>query len=114
MTGPTQRIRTAVVARSESYGYARCERCGDRPPEQIHHRKPRGMGGTSDPAANNPANLVAICSPCHVTIELSRDDALVDGWLVHNSQDPAEIPVRYRGRFVQLTGDGDVITPEGS
>lgn len=113
MTGPTHRIRTAVVARSESHGHARCERCGDRPPEQIHHRKPRAMGGTSDPAVNSPANLVAICAYCHLAIELGRTDAFLDGWLVRNSEDPAEIPVRYRGRFVQLTGNGDVITPTG-
>ena len=114
MTGPSQRTRTAVVARSQAHGHARCERCGNRPPEQIHHRKPRGRGGTSDPAINNPTNLVAICAPCHLAIELGRADAYADGWLVHNSDDPAAVPLRYRGRLAQLTDDGDVITPEGS
>lgn len=101
-TGASREIRTAVVARSQVRGHPSCERCGAAPPEQIHHRKPRRLGGTRDPQANQPANLVAICAGCHLAIEMHRSRAYAEGWLVPDGNDPAETAVFYRRRWVHL------------
>ena len=37
----------------------RCERCGEGPPLEVHHRD-------RDRANNDPANLEAICKSCHI------------------------------------------------
>jgi 5-methylcytosine-specific restriction protein A len=87
-TGPTLAARAAVQVRDGDY----CQRCG-RQGQQIHHRKPRGMGGTSDPMINNPANLVLLCQDCHMWIERNREVGYAQGWLVHRTDDPAMVPM---------------------
>lgn len=59
--------------------------------KQLHHRKPRGMGGSSDPHINDPVNLIPVCLSCHQWIESHRDEAREKGWLVPFSKDPADI-----------------------
>ena len=95
----------------------RCEICGGSlmgmDGMSIHHRKPRGMGGTVDIRINNPSNLMAICGSgttgCHGWLESHREDAYIKGWLVHRNDDPANIPVvidgGVRNRLVFLTDD---------
>jgi hypothetical protein len=62
----------------------------------IHHRIPRGMGGTKDPKVSSPANLIVLCGSgttgCHGDVESYRD-ARARGLLLWRSQDPAEVPV---------------------
>ena len=77
----------------------------------IHHRQPRGMGGTDDPAANSPANLLLLCGTgttgCHGLVETQRALAVEHGWLVPHSTDPASVPVLlFFGDRVYLTTDG--------
>lgn len=77
----------------------------------VHHRRPRRMGGTTDPAVNTPANLAILCGSgttgCHGEIESRRTDAYADGWLLHAGQDPVDVPVRLRGGpMIFLTADG--------
>ena len=99
-TGATQETRTAVVMR----GGFRCEICGGSlqgvDGMSIHHRKPRGMGGTTDIKINSAANLMAICGSgttgCHGWLESHREVAYEKGWLVHRYDDPAEIPVEVK------------------
>lgn len=108
-TGPGKTTVNLVLARAAGF----CERCGFARLEQIHHRKPRGSGGTSDPAINLPSNLLAICSPCHLTIESDRTVAYQQGWLVHRQHDPAKSPVWLAGvGFAFLNVDGSITQTE--
>jgi hypothetical protein len=109
-TGPSDATRQTVLERCGGY----CERCGRNlagVPMSVHHRRARGMGGTTDPVINTVSNLVAICGSgvtfCHGEIESHRTQGYADGWLLHAGQDPAGVPVRLRGGpLVLLTVDG--------
>ena len=85
-TGPDAATRELVMSRDNG----RCLRCAVRAGEQIHHRKPRGMGGTKDPKINAPENLVWICLSCHEHIERNRATSYASGWLVARNANPAE------------------------
>lgn len=90
-----------------------CERCGARLGWNFsrHHRRPRGMGGTS--VEVTPAGLLVLCGSgttgCHGWIESHRAEARVHGWLLGPIDDPEEVPVDYRGRWVQLA-DSSIVT----
>ncbi len=49
----------------------RCENpdCANPPGDwrgvQVHHKKHKGMGGSSDPAVHSLDNLVVLCARCH-------------------------------------------------
>ncbi|TIC78806.1 HNH endonuclease [Nocardioides sp. GY 10127] len=100
-TGPT--TETRILVRERSAG--RCEGCGRAlhaagtwtADHSFHHRRPRGMGGTTDPAANTPANLLLLCGTgttgCHGWVESNRGKATALGWLVPRGTDPADVPV---------------------
>ena len=106
-TGPDLRTRQAAIDRDQR----RCVRCGE-PMAHIHHRRPRGMGGSRDPLTNRAANLVCLCRGCHDWIECHRADAYRDGWLVHRWDDPASIPLIVRDSEVYLDDDYQA-TPVG-
>lgn len=63
----------------------------------VHHRIPRGMGGTRDERINAPANLLTVCGNgtegCHGAIESLREAARDRGLILWRSQDPAAVPV---------------------
>lgn len=107
-TGPSAAVRALVIAREDGC----CARCGLRggdhvwPPHQIHHRRPRGMGGTSRKDTNSPAALLYLCASCHARTESRRAEALDRGLLVRQTQDPAAVPVLYRSVWVLLRPDG--------
>lgn len=104
-TGPTQAIRDAVYEREGMT----CSLCsGTEGPFQIHHRRPRGMGGTRRLDANGMSNLVLVDEDCHSGIESHRTMAYLNGWLVPQQADPALVPFLYRGRWVLLTELGAV------
>ena len=110
-TGPSPAVRQLVWERDGGC----CVRCGiyggvhTFPPHQIHHRRPRGMGGTRREDTNSPANLVLLCGGyCHRYIESDRLKGLETGYLVQQGHDPATTPIRYRGRWVLLTHDGQI------
>ncbi|MFT4088965.1 MAG: HNH endonuclease [Gordonia sp. (in: high G+C Gram-positive bacteria)] len=69
-----------------------CERCG-RPGHDVHHRRPRQMGGTQAPSVHSVTNTVLLCRACHAWAERYREAAYRDGWLVHSWDDPARIPI---------------------
>jgi len=86
-----------------------CERCGEYAYEmQHHHRRARGMGSTRRPETNMPANALAVCPRCHSEIESYRSVSYDSGWLVHQSRNPADIPVLRRGVWVLLDDLGGV------
>lgn len=89
-TGPSAKTRRLVFERA-SY---RCERCGRGDGRfAIHHRRPRGMGGTRRPETNAPDALLLLCEPCHLHVEAHREESLRLGYLVRQGQDPADVPV---------------------
>lgn len=82
---------------------------GDRGVQWVlHHRRPRAMGGTRRRDANSPANLLSLCAACHGYVESNRAEALSNGWIVLQTQDPAVVAVLVaeRSRWVYLTADG--------
>ncbi|AIK69329.1 HNH endonuclease [Mycobacterium phage ThreeRngTarjay] len=109
MTGFAPAVRRLIIDRDQGL-CARCMYSG----AEVHHRRPRGIGGSKDPATNAPANGVLLCPSCHRWIESNRDRARQDGWLVRQGQNPADIPVRYRGEWVLLREDGSIDRYEGT
>jgi 5-methylcytosine-specific restriction protein A len=107
VTGFPRSVRDTVMGRSSGH----CEICGIAAPEQIHHRRPRGSGGTRRPESNAPGNALAICRPCHEMVESKRELALEQGWLVRQSAAPDTVPVVYQGDWAVLTDDGAVFRP---
>tara|TARA_R110000868_G_scaffold57162_1_gene176805 strand:+ start:3956 stop:4267 length:312 start_codon:yes stop_codon:yes gene_type:complete len=86
-----------------------CERCGVGVadiPASIHHRKPRRMGGTKDPAINAAENLALLCGTgttgCHGWVESNRAEAKGLGWLVADWESPETVPMSdlYGHRFI--------------
>jgi len=114
VTGFTKAAVAQIVARDN----AACARCGrgiDLHARgvawSIHHRRPRGMGGSRNAAVNATTNGVVLCGSgttgCHGWVEAHRDEARFHGWLVPQWRDPAEVPVRhYRAGWAWLTTDG--------
>lgn len=113
MTGPDAGTRLGIVNRA----LWRCERCGEpTSTASIHHRTPRGMGGTKLVSVNEPANLVLLCGSgttgCHGWIEHNRAEAREHGWLVPRGSDPTEIPiVDSKGRPWLLDNDYQKVAP---
>jgi hypothetical protein len=76
----------------------------------LHHRRPRGMGGSKDPRINDPANLLALCGSgttgCHGLIESYRERSYEHGWLLRHGWDAELTPfVDLRGHWWLLTGE---------
>lgn len=88
--GIPQTTRDAVAARSGGT----CELCGQAPATQLHHRRPRGMGGANRAGVHHPAGLLHVDDTCHQHAETHRAHARRNGWLVPQGTDPATVPVR--------------------
>lgn len=73
---------------------------------QIHHRRPRGMGGSSDDACGTAANGIWVHPNCHGKIESNREQAYMKGWLVRQGHDPAAVPFKRYDKWVLLLPDG--------
>lgn len=120
-TGPAAAQRLVVVARAGGL----CEVCGRQlawidqgdvtftSDYSIHHRQPRGMGGSRQPDVNAASSLLLVCGTattpdgCHQLIESQRALAYTNGWLVRRPTDPATVPVLiHPGVRVYLTADG--------
>lgn len=109
-TGPTPAVRRQVAERAGGC----CERCGKKitADYSIHHRKPRGMGGTKDPKANSPSNLVLLCGSattpdgCHTGVERFRASAMTTGFIVARTADPETVPIKMWSGWWILKPDG--------
>jgi 5-methylcytosine-specific restriction enzyme A len=107
-TGFGRDVRQLVMARSGGL----CDRCGNyHTRTELHHRRPRKMGGTQRPETNTASAALLLCAPCHAVTESNRTEAYEYGWLVHDyagSPPPSRVPVVRRGRWVYLGDDGSV------
>lgn len=107
-TGPSRESAEMVLARSSG----RCEVVAGwwclGEAQQIHHRRPRGMGGTRRDSSNRPSALLHLCSPCHAWIESNRTEALRLGYLVSQSWEPADVSVFRDGQWVFFDNEGGV------
>jgi len=115
MTGFSARVRRLVRTRAGGGDPhdACCEATGVWLGEyggEIQHRDARGMGGTSDPAANSVVNAVLLSKEAHRLAE-SRDKGMNErGFWLRNGQDPALTPVILFGDVeVWLGEDGSYL-----
>jgi hypothetical protein len=94
-TGPDRKTRALVLARD---GHS-CVCCGLSVIGQrydLQHRDARGMGGTSDPRANSPVNLLVMLREHHQRVESRRDPHdNGKGYWLRMGEDPALTPVMY-------------------
>lgn len=100
-----RQVRSIVQERAEGC----CERCGQWGGLTLHHRRKKSQskgGGWSIP------NCVMVhgsgTTGCHGWIESNPDAAEIEGFHCRPWQDPAAIPVLYRGSMAFLTDDGRV------
>ncbi len=102
-TGFSKQVRRQIEDRAAGS----CERCGIAAPAyQLHHRRPRGMGGSTAVETNRASNGLCVCVSCHADIEANREEALRFGWLVRQGQNPVEVSVLRKGMWVRLADDG--------
>lgn len=101
------------IIETRSGGVCEIDGCGAA--EVIHHRRPRGAGGTSLGWVNRAANGLHVSDACHLRIESNRMTAYVNGWLVsmNGNEISADVHVLYRGRYVLLRDDGSVKPLDG-
>lgn len=90
----------------------RCERCLSLPVDAVHHRRPKGMGGTDVAWVEQPANLVALCRGCHEWVHAHPYEARQSGWLLSKWSGMADSsPITdLSGVTVWLTDDGSRLT----
>ena len=90
MSGFTPALKAEIRERD---GY-QCQHCGRGVnPGEVHHRRPRGMGGSKNPNANAPSRLVLLCGDSHRWIEANREEARSQGFLLGPGDDAEEIPI---------------------
>lgn len=90
-----------------------CVRCG-REAENVHHRSPRGAGGSKAVWVSAPSNGLALCGSgttgCHAHVETNRVEAVQYGWIVPRNRvaRPVDVPVWYASEreWFMLTDDG--------
>ena len=97
-TGFPLAVRAQIIERSGGC----CEVCGQaKPGMQVHHRRPRKMGGSRLPDTNTASNGIFVCADDHTLIESARMWALLQGLLLRQNQHPAKEPVNlHRGRVL--------------
>lgn len=94
--GLSKPVRDTVLERDRY----RCFRCGRSVLEgmySLHHRRPRGMGGSSSPLTNLAANALTLCGTgttgCHGWAESHRRQAIRLGLILPQGIDPSMVPV---------------------
>ena len=95
MTGFSVEVRHTILARSEGYCEVMAAGCTLMATE-IHHRRPRGMGGTVRPETNLASNGLAACRTCHLRCESMRNWARENGFVLLQGDNPADVPVFWR------------------
>lgn len=110
MTGFTPKTRALIHTRDGG-----CVVCGRSDGLNIHHRTPRGMGGSKAAWVNQAPNGVVLCGSgvtgCHGRVESDRAWAESNGYIVRRGLAlPEHVPVQHvRYGEVWLTRDGRVV-----
>lgn len=111
-TGFPKRVEDRIITRDQGC----CARCGRHVVTAIrgrdwaiHHRRPRGIGGTGLGWVNEAGNGVVLCARCHWEVEMHRTKATEAGFLVpmNGTAKSSEVPIAHAllGR-VRLLDDG--------
>lgn len=87
-------VRLIVVQRSMGM----CEACGrglstGPGSAEIHHRLPRGAGGSHLALKGRASNALRLCLECHRFCETNAPAVYVNGWKVRHGQIPTDVPV---------------------
>lgn len=93
---------TRVAVQERSNGV--CERCDASRATDMHHRKNRSQSGKW-----HPANIMHLCRLCHVEITSEPKKSTQAGWTVQERENPADVPVVYRGRRALLNDQCHVV-----
>lgn len=104
------KFSTKVRDKIKTRAHGSCEVCGFTIgySAQIHHRKPRGMGGSRSEQSGSVSNGLFIHPKCHAQIESDRNKAMSMGFLIYQGDDPAKVPVRLWYGWHYLNNDGSV------
>jgi len=99
----TEVTRAAIIERADR----RCEIDGIRLTNgQIHHRQPRGMGGSRLLQISSAANGLLLHPGCHAKVESDRTRSYMMGWLVRRGIQPHSREVKLWDGWFILTADG--------
>ena len=105
-TGFTAHASELILTRSEGACEIMSRVCVTTATD-IHHRRPRGMGGTSRLETNLASNGIALCRRCHMYVESERDWARNKGFLISQHVDPEFAPIHWRlAQWCLLKADG--------
>ena len=108
----TARMNQNSVEAVRTRSLGACERCGTTSSTfwSLHHRRPRGMGGTKRADVHSVSNLIFLCGSgtdgCHGWVESHREDAYDLGLLLRQYQTPPDVPVTLRVGRVLLDDEG--------
>jgi 5-methylcytosine-specific restriction protein A len=105
VTGFSAKVRDLIRERAGGL----CEYCSVERGTEIHHRRPRAMGGTNQASTNEASNGLLLCSGCHRWAESHRADALLMGVLLLQIQNPRRSAVKYRGAYLFLDDAGNLV-----
>ena len=85
-----------------------CWHCGSTGDDLIpHHRLNRGMGSKNH-LANQPSNIIALCSQANLLLESNAEFAELGrklGWKLRNHETPTEVPIFGHGGWWLLNDD---------
>lgn len=104
------KFSTKVRDKIKNRAHGSCEVCGFTIgySAQIHHRKPRGMGGSKSEQSGSISNGLFIHPKCHAQIESNRQKASSLGYLIYQIDDPENVPVKLWYGWHYLNNDGSV------
>lgn len=88
MTRPPEATRQTVIDRAGG----RCEVCRRTDLGPLHHRRLKGMGGTSVAWSDDPSNLLAVCPRCHDHIHANPAESYDRGLIVRRGDEPWAVP----------------------
>lgn len=84
-----------------------CVKCRHRKPSlDVHHRKPKQMGGADALTTYGLANLISLCRNCHSWVHQHPAEAMELGLMLSQSADPEKEYVFVGGQRLVLTNLG--------
>lgn len=65
------------------------------------------MGSSERGSTNECSNLVSLCAECHRKVESDRHCAIIQGYIVPQSQEPSTVPLLSKGQWWMLDDLGN-------